>query len=288
MTTTTAPIVIGTRISCILHWAGRGIVYAIDGEQQPETVRVYGGVMHTGGRATFGVVFDNGAISKAVPESIIRGVQWRVLDETASAEDIAAALAHAACVKATASVAASNEAARHIAAVAALRADPTYSGLVQADDQYSGKTAAKNIRMQLKAAFKGVKFSVRARHHGSIDISWTDGPTTERVEEITRRYQSGSFDGMNDIYEYSKSAWNEVFGGAKYVFTQRDFSDALITRAIAAVFEEYSGNFADSDMTATAEDYRGGRLYAARIPGLGGPMDQLDVAIRVQASKMEA
>lgn len=288
MTTTAAPIVIGTRISCILHWAGRGIVYAIEGEQQPETVRIVGGVMHSGGRASFSVVFDNGAISKAVPESIIRGVQWRVLDETASAEDIAAALAHAACVKATTSVAASNAAARHAEAVTALRENADYASLIQADDQYSGKTAAKNIRTQLKAAFKGVKFSVRVRSHGAIDISWTDGPTTAGVEEITRRYQSGSFDGMNDIYEYSKSAWNEVFGGAKYVFTQRDFSDQLITKAIAAVFEKYAGNFADSGITATAEEYRAGRLYAARIPGLGGPMDQLDVAIRAQASEMEA
>src|SRR3546814_7370488 len=73
---------------------------------------------------------------------------------------------------------------------------------------------------------------------------------------------------MNDCYEYSASAWNEVFGGSKYVFTQRDFSAELITRAIAAVFEKYSGNLDETPMP-TAEDYLNGRLYAARIPGIG-------------------
>src|SRR3546814_6955942 len=95
MTTTTPAIVIGTRISCVLHWAGRGTVFAIEGEQRPQSVRIAGGVMHSGGNASFSVVFDNGSISKAVPECIIRGVQWGVLDAHARAEDIAEALARA-------------------------------------------------------------------------------------------------------------------------------------------------------------------------------------------------
>lgn len=289
MTTTTPTIAIGTRISCVLHWAGRGSVFAIDGEQRPETIRIAGGIMHTGGNATFGVVFDNGAISKAVPESVMRGAQWRVLDEApATAEEIAEGLARAACAKATASVAASNEKARFAEVIAELRADPTYSALIQADDQYSDKIATKNIRTQLKAAFKGVKFSVRNRDHGSIDISWTDGPTTAKVEDITRKYQRGSFNGMEDIYENAASPWNHVFGGAKYVFTHRDFSADLITRAIEAVFVEYSGNLTETPKPS-AEDYLQGRLYSARIPGLGGaPLDQLDVAVRAQAFNMEA
>src|SRR3546814_18023300 len=75
MTPTTPAVVIGTRISCVLHWAGRGTVFAIEGEQRPQSVRIAGGVMHSGGNASFRVVFDNGSISKAVPECIIRGVQ---------------------------------------------------------------------------------------------------------------------------------------------------------------------------------------------------------------------
>src|SRR3546814_19655013 len=90
---------------------------------------------------------------------------------------------------------------------------------------------------------------------------------------------------MNDCYEYSASAWNEVFGGSKYVFTQRDFSAELITRAIAAVFEKYSGNLDETPMPP-AEDSLTGRLYAARLPGIGGaPFDPLDVAVRAHRAE---
>lgn len=287
MTTTTPAIAIGTRISCVLHWAGRGTVFAIEGEQRPETVRIAGGIIHSGGNASFSVVFDNGYISKAVPEAIIRGVQWRVLDETATAEDIAETLARAACAKATASVAASNAKARFAEAIAQLRADPAHSALLQSEDAHSDKIATKNIRAELKAAFKGVKFSVRNRDYGSVDISWADGPTTASVDKIVNKYQRGHFNGMEDIYEDAASPWNHVFGGAKYVSTHRDFSSDLITRAIEAVFVEYSGNLNETPKPS-AEDYLQGRLYSSRIPGLGGPFDQMDVAVRLQASKMEA
>lgn len=120
--------------------------------------------------------------------------------------------------------------------------------------QYS-KTAAKNIRAELKAAFKGVKFSVRC-DHSSINIGWTDGPTPSAVEAITRKYKAGHFDGMTDCYEYSRSAWGDTFGSAQYIFDRRECSDALILRSIAALVAEY-GDFS----TPTLEDFRAGRAY---------------------------
>lgn len=282
MTSTTTAIQIGTRVSCILYWAGRGIVFKID--QNPATVRLPGATVTRPSAATFAVVFDNGHISEGLSESLIRGVQWRVHDEQATAEEIAAALANAACKKAAGKVAAENAAARHAAAVAQLRDDRTHGRLVQADDRYSGKTAAKNIRIELKAAFPRAKFSVHNRDHGSIDVSWIDGPTTKEVEAITTKYQGGHFNGMEDIYEDGKSPWNDVFGGARYVFTHRDFSADLIAQAIGAVFERYAGNFRDSGITATAEDYQRGRLWNVTVPGLGEAMDSVIRAVASETS----
>ena len=74
-----------------------------------------------------------------------------------------------------------------------------------------------------------------------------------------------------------------MFGGAKYVFTARETSPALITRAIATVFEQYAGNFADSGTIATADDYRAGKLFAVTIPLLG---DRLETAIRTTVSEL--
>ena len=95
-------IIVGTRINCVLRHAGRGIVYAIHGEQRPDTVSHAGGVFHRGGSATFDVVFDNGHKSLNLPECIIRGVQWSILPGIATDKEIAEALAYAAHVAANA------------------------------------------------------------------------------------------------------------------------------------------------------------------------------------------
>ena len=70
-------IIVGTRINCVLRHAGRGIVYAIHGEQRPDTVSCAGGVSHRGGSATFDVVFENGHQSLKLPECIIHELTER-------------------------------------------------------------------------------------------------------------------------------------------------------------------------------------------------------------------
>jgi len=91
-----------------------------------------------------------------------------------------------------------------------------------------GGSATKNIKKELKKAFPKVSFSVRHKSFAggdSIDISWNDGPLSEEVSKITDKYEEGSFDGMNDIYEYNhRETWTDNFGGAKYVHAQRDIS----------------------------------------------------------------
>jgi hypothetical protein len=84
--------------------------------------------------------------------------------------------------------------------------------------------AAWNIRQLLKAAFPGVKFSVTTDKFSmgdSIRIKWTDGPTDEAVSAITDQFSSGHFDGQTDCYEYSASAFTDLFGQSKYVNTSR-------------------------------------------------------------------
>lgn len=81
------------------------------------------------------------------------------------------------------------------------------------------------IKEELKAKFPGVKFSVKSSNFSggnSVHINWTDGPTTDEVDAITKRYQYGHFDGMTDMYEYSNNI--EGLPQAKYVQTSRDMS----------------------------------------------------------------
>lgn len=107
----------------------------------------------------------------------------------------------------------------------------SYSHLQQHDNAVrisSQALGAKNIRTELKATFSGQKFKVTSEGYcggSSINIHWTDGPTRDEVEAITDKYQYGHFNGMEDIYEYSREPFTDLFGSGKYVFANRHLSD---------------------------------------------------------------
>jgi hypothetical protein len=89
-------------------------------------------------------------------------------------------------------------------------------------------TTATAIKLNLKAIFPGVKFSVRSDNFSmgdSVDISWTDGPKSDLVDLIADMYQSGSFDGMTDMYNYCDIDQRLKAPGAKYVSTHRNLSE---------------------------------------------------------------
>ncbi|WP_407522726.1 hypothetical protein PDL71_15595 [Lacibacter sp. MH-610] len=92
----------------------------------------------------------------------------------------------------------------------------------------SHAAASAAIKQELKKYFPCIKFSVTSDSFAggnSVDISWTDGPTTKQVEAITSKYQYGHFDGMNDIYENSNH--RDDIPQAKYVQEHRRISDEL-------------------------------------------------------------
>jgi hypothetical protein len=108
------------------------------------------------------------------------------------------------------------------------KAKKDYPYLIMDKDAPGRVLAAKNIRIELKRAFPGHKFSVRSSvFSGGDDVSigWTDGPTTEEVKKITDKYQEGYFDGMEDLYNYVDNPFSDVFGGAKYVMESRSNSN---------------------------------------------------------------
>ena len=92
---------------------------------------------------------------------------------------------------------------------------------------------AKLARAALKAAFPGVRFSVRT--DSAIRIDWIDGPPLEAVDKIAKRYAGSYFDGMSD---YQGSMFHTLDGepvslGSSFVFTSRDLSAEALEAAIA-------------------------------------------------------
>jgi hypothetical protein len=60
----------------------------------------------------------------------------------------------------------------------------------------SAAETAVLVRKAVKDAHPGVKFSVQCRHGGgTIDVNWTDVPTTRQVEATTKRYAGATSTG---------------------------------------------------------------------------------------------
>lgn len=93
---------------------------------------------------------------------------------------------------------------------------------------------AKAIRQELKSIFPTVKFSVISESFSmgnAVRIGWEDGATVDQVDSIVKKYQYGSFNGMQDLYEIDNN--NDGIPQVKYVQTSRNFSEAAKREAAA-------------------------------------------------------
>lgn len=113
----------------------------------------------------------------------------------------------------------------------------------------SGHAAASAaIKEELKKVFPDTKFSVKSEGYSggnSVRISWNDGPTNEQVTEFTAKYQFGSFNGMEDIYEYTNS--RSDIPQAKYVSESRGMSDEAKAILQPIADEMFEGFKKDND-----------------------------------------
>lgn len=116
--------------------------------------------------------------------------------------------------------------------------------------------AAKAMRKELKAEYPGIKFRIRADTHAggtSVDVGWTDGPTSESVSAIVDKYQYGSFDGMIDLYSNTNERTD--IPQVKFVLVQRIMSEATE----AKIIDWFRNNFVgleDFDGTGYCEAHR--------------------------------
>jgi hypothetical protein len=219
-------IQIGQRIRTRME---SGIVYKIEGEQTPDNIRgLCGGVIVTGGTATIHIVFaDRFSI---MPEDVLQAVSWEILEEIASPGEIITALATA-----HEAIAAAKRTADERLRAREARRDHLlgeFSGWLEplaGSKKSSHALAGANIRKELTRAFPGIRFSVTSKSYtggDSVSIGWELGPTTKEVDALTDKYQEGSFNGMEDIYETDReNVWPDIFGGAKYVQTSRHDGD---------------------------------------------------------------
>lgn len=209
------------------------------------------------------------------------GCRFFVMPGVADPEEIAGLLANVAIVEDKAKADEDAEKEAYAKEVASLKVEYAYL------EEGSGPAvAAKNLRKILKVQFPGVKFSVTiSRFSGgdSMSVRWTDGPTSDRVEKFSDLFSGGIFNGQDDSYTYSRAPFAELFGNAKYITTNRDYSDALVSKVIAELAEYYAPAAAP-----TVEDYKAGRAWNVSPINGGGYRDDWQSLIGVKCSETTA
>ena len=254
---------VGQRVHSILYGGRDGVISAIHGTQDPGSIKsLGGGCVVMGGGATIDIAFTE-YISRAIPEGIVRGVQWFISDVIETPEVIRQMIDQAKAMQEKVKEIIRIEEEKKVNIKSDLPAQ--YPHLTPKNNGISSHAlGAKNLRIELKRAFPSVKFSVRSESYSggdNINVGWTDGPLTDDVKKISNRYQEGSFDGMEDIYNYNHdNVWPDVFGGAKYVFENRHESASLILKVARSMgYEMESGEY-DNNGCLTGFDWEGSQM----------------------------
>lgn len=86
---------------------------------------------------------------------------------------------------------------------------------------------AEQLRRTLRHSFPRVTFSVTSHKYSggaSIDVQWSEGPSTADVERIAKRFEGATFDGSIDlkesVYTYTADG-RKMRHGADYIFCTR-------------------------------------------------------------------
>lgn len=155
--------------------------------------------------------------------------------------------------------------------------DLTMARMAKTEARYlSCAETAKLVRAALKTAFPGIKFSVKSSTYSggaSIDVNWTDGPTSKEVDAIAKRFEGAAFDGMIDLKEYHTSSLNgeRVRFGADFVMSQRDLSYDLLLECAERIAEQYG--VPAPEVKQSSSTWRGKTHTHAWIVREGTPLD---------------
>lgn len=256
---------VGQTVYTNLYGYGRGVIFGVHGEPLPENVIKFpGNEMVHGERIDLDIVFHCGKILRKVSESILQGVQWKICDDVCTPSELDEILSIALQEECRNEKAKKDMKEVFEAEVQRLKFLPDFSHLKKVENNNSSVAAvvSSNIRLLLKKNFSGVKFSVKKVSYNSISVRWVDGPTCDKIEELTRKFKSGYFNSMEDVYEYNESPFNVVYGGINFISIDRDYSDELIEKAISLCRKTYGDKVPE---WADVDSYKKGKLFTVNV-----------------------
>ncbi|WP_164057774.1 LPD29 domain-containing protein [Serratia marcescens] len=274
---------VGQAVYTNLYGYGRGVIFGVHGEPLPENVINFpGNEMVHGERIDLDVVFHCGKILRNVSESVLRGVQWKICDDVCTPSEIDGILSAALQEERRNEKTKKDMKEAFEEEVRRLKSAPEFTNLkkVESNNISVAAVVSSNIRLLLKKYFSDVKFTVKKTSYNSVSVRWTDGPTCDKVEEITGRFKSGYFNSMEDVYEYNESPFNVVYGGINFISIDRVYSDELIDKAISMCREIYGDKVPE---WADVDSYKKGKLFTVNVNSLFNNNLQSEIRLKLKS-----
>lgn len=274
---------VGQTVYTNLYGYGRGVIFGVHGEPLPENVKNFpGNEMVHGERIDLDVVFHCGKILRNVSESVLRGVQWKICDDVCTPSELDGILSAALQEERRNEKAKKDMKEAFEEEVRRLKSAPEFTNLkkVESNNISVAAVVSSNIRLLLKKYFSDVKFTVKKTSYNSVSVRWTDGPTCDKVEEITGRFKSGYFNSMEDVYEYNESPFNVVYGGINFISIDRVYSDELIDKAISLCREIYGEKV---PKWADVDSYKKGKLFTVNVNSLFNNNLQSEIRLKLKS-----
>ncbi|HGO4163250.1 hypothetical protein JY486_22425 [Serratia marcescens] len=274
---------VGQNVYTNLYGYGRGVIFGVHGEPLPENVINFpGNEMVHGERIDLDVVFHCGKILRNVSESVLRGGQWKICDDVCTPSELDGILSAALQEERRNEKAKKDMKEAFEEEVRRLKSAPEFTNLkkVESNNISVAAVVSSNIRLLLKKYFSDVKFTVKKTSYNSVSVRWTDGPTCDKVEEITGRFKSGYFNSMEDVYEYNESPFNVVYGGINFISIDRVYSDELIDKAISMCREIYGDKVPE---WADVDSYKNGKLFTVNVNSLFNNNLQSEIRLKLKS-----
>lgn len=136
------------------------------------------------------------------------------------------------------------------------------------------KITKNNLIAELKKNFPKVKFSIKKTNYSTYNISWIDGPSQTKVEEIAEKFEGYETDQTGDYRDYNPSNFNKIFGDFKYVFYSRKASET-----VAKCKENLSELIGTNSNIHTSET---GDIFYRTFRNTSFPFDINDISIQMK------
>lgn len=114
------------------------------------------------------------------------------------------------------------------------------------------------IKSVLKNEFN-YNFSVKKRHYDTYNVTYVDGISEDKVEEVLSKLEKGFFDPSQDLYIYNNKSNTAI---AKYIFVDRKMSEETKKEILEEIKRDWGDNI---ENLSPVEQYKKLGMYLEQL-----------------------